>query len=513
MGAVVLATLTTLALALYARRISPDLLPQPSAELTNLDFNPYVIGLAVQATVVPVALLYLLSNTRAFRRVVSGEAVPRDTLRLFGGLVVTQLLTLSYQVGFSRLTGEPIPPPVLLVIAGGLLGGWRVGLGLGLITMLFCGSQDFLIGSDLLELYRLEGLRAFTMIPWDRVFLWNYITNLWASVAVWAGVAAGLGGELLGERWFAPGMALCLGMAIVAVGDALTSIAGAAPGAFFLIPDALVSGIAIAAIGLMVRNVQVGAARRKAEVAALARTQAELRALRAQINPHFLFNALNTIRYFVRTDPETARRLLLNLSEVFQRAFRSGEFVPLQDEISYVEAYLALEKARLNARLRVEWDIRTEEHLDQPVPTLILQPIVENAVVHGIAQKPEGGTVHITIDRIGSDLVLQVEDDGPGITPERLAEVLNSNYELQTQYTAATRSKPVCDQRAAGRRPAANTLLRSAEAADRKAIGLRNVDRRLRALYGEEYRLSVESEVGRGTRVLIRVPIAREVRP
>jgi len=222
----------------------------------------------------------------------------------------------------------------------------------------------------------------------------------------------------------------------------------------------------------MVRGVQVETARRKAETAELALAHAELRALRAQINPHFLFNALNTIRYFVRTDPKTARRLLLNLSEVFQRALRSGEFVPLRDELSYVEAYLALEKARLDDRLKVEWGILPEAVLDHPVPTLILQPVVENAVIHGIVRQPDGGTVRLAIEEADGDLLLRVEDDGAGIEPARLAEILGP------------------------------------EQAPNAAIGLRNIDGRLRAMYGEEYRLVVESKVGRGTSVQIRIPIS-----
>ena len=240
----------------------------------------------------------------------------------------------------------------------------------------------------------------------------------------------------------------------------------------YLLPIALVSGLAMAVIALIVRNVQAESDRRKTAAAELALARAELRALRAQINPHFLFNALNTIRYFVRTDAKAARRLLLDLSEVFQRALRSGEFVPLQDEISYVEAYLALEKARLDDRLQVEWAIRAEDRLDQPVPTLVLQPVVENAVVHGIAKMPEGGTVQITIEEADGDLLLRVEDDGPGIAPQRLAEILDQEMESGS-------------------------------------IGLRNIDGRLLALYGEAYRLEIQSAVGSGTRVQIRIPIER----
>jgi sensor histidine kinase YesM len=169
---------------------------------------------------------------------------------------------------------------------------------------------------------------------------------------------------------------------------------------------------------------------------------------------------------------------LLQLSQIFQRALQTGEFGPLRDEFSYVEAYLALEKARLEERLQIEWAGHKETTLlEHSVPTLILQPIVENAVIHGIDTQPEGGTVQITIEQVENDLVLRVEDNGPGIPADRLAEIQN----------------PATDN----------------SAAELSAIGLHNVDGRLRALYGEDYCLSIESEVGRGTDVEIRIPIER----
>jgi signal transduction histidine kinase len=231
----------------------------------------------------------------------------------------------------------------------------------------------------------------------------------------------------------------------------------------------LFSGLAMAAVALMVRSAQAEASRRRAEAAELELTKAELRALRAQINPHFLFNSLNTIRYFVRTDPETARKLLLNLSEIFQRALRAGEFVALRDELSYVEAYLALEEARLGERLRVAWSIPDETCMEALVPTLILQPVVENAVVHGIAVRPESGTVSIAVECSGPEVVLRVEDDGPGIAPDKLAALLTPGEE-------------------------------------RTGIGLSNIDGRLRAIYGEVYGLAIESKPGCGTCVQMRIP-------
>ena len=471
----ILATVAAFALALYARRVS-EYPPLSLAGLTAFEFDPYSVGFVLQELALPVVLIYVLSTTPLFRRIIGGEAVPqisreRDTLKLFGGLAVIQILSLGYSLGFLFLADEQVTFGVLLVVVSSLLGGWRFGLGLGIVTMFVRGTQNLFLDpeAEFLVLYRAGNLRGFfDLALWGDTFLWRYLIDPEVSSALWAGIVAGLCADLLGERRLTPVVALGLQAGTALGVGYLTAISWEDPAdlIYYLLPSVVVSGLAVAAIALMVRSVQ-------AEAAEMARTRAELRALRAQINPHFLFNALNTIRYFVRTEPEDARRLLLHLSEVFQRALRSGEFVPLRDELSYVESYLALEKARLDERLQIEWNACVEDHLDHPVPTLILQPIVENAVIHGIAQKPGGGTVRITADQIENDLVLHVEDDGPGIPPTRLTQIQN---------------------------PAE---------AESTGIGLRNVDGRLRALYGEAYRLVVDSETGRGTRVQIRIPIKR----
>lgn len=206
--------------------------------------------------------------------------------------------------------------------------------------------------------------------------------------------------------------------------------------------------------------------------------QAELRALHAQINPHFFFNSLNTIRYFIRTEPETARDLLTKLSEIFQRSLSAGEFVPLREEISHVDAYLALEKARLEERLQIVWTNLAEEQLDLLVPTLILQPLVENAVIHGISPRTEGGALHIVINQVGDDLLLQVDDNGVGFEPPPLSGSAAPDVPAED-----TRSRP--------------------------AIGLRNVDSRLRRLYGPAYALILTSKLGKGTRAIVKIPLKK----
>jgi signal transduction histidine kinase len=479
-GAAVLATCAVLALALYVRLEVADLPPVSLKEFTAFGFDPYLVGYLFEGVVVPAALIYLLSTTAPFRRVAAGQPQPSDALRLFVGLSIIQLLTLAFDLArFLSGRGEPLQAALglLVVVAGGLLAGWRLGLGLGLIAFFSRGTLELalMLGSGPLDIYRQGGvpflLREW---PWPALLRDFYLYNMWAWSALWAGLVAGLIGGLLGNRRFAPGVALALGVGFDLGAGYLTTIAGVPPGVFFLIPGMLISGLALPAVALMVHNVQADVARQKAEAAELALARAELRALRAQINPHFFFNALNTIRYFVRTDPQVARRLLVDLSEVFQRALRSGEMVPLRDELGYVQAYLALEKARLGQRLQVEWtlpEFDPPELLDHPVPTLILQPIVENAVVHGVAQKPEGGVVRVAVVCDGGDLLLRVADDGPGIPPGRLARILAPINQGDD------------------------------------AIALRNVDGRLRALYGSRCRLSIDAQEGLGTRVEIRIPL------
>lgn len=478
-----LVTLAALALAFYMRQRSPDpdISPLSLDELARVNFHPGGIGVAVQLAIVPVALILLFSNTALFQRIFSHQAAPRDARRFFAGLALIQVLVVGYSLGFASLLNEPPELSVLVLVApvavaGGLLRGWREGLGLGLLSLLLNGTVAFArflnhMAPELRFLLETEGLGAWSKMPWGDALLGHYVLNPIATSGLWMGILTGLCADMCGKRRCSPLIALTLGSGAALWAGAYRFVAGTFP-AEYLFPRTVTLGLAMAVVALIVRGVQAGVAQRQAEAAKLALTQAELRALRAQINPHFLFNALNTIRYFVRTDAETARRLLLDLSEIFQRALESGEFVPLRDELGYVEAYLAIEQARFDQRLQVEWVKPPAGLLDHPVPTLILQPIVENAVLHGIAPQPQGGSVKIAIEREGEDLLLRVEDDGPGVSASRLATLLDPQEE------------------------------------NNHTVGLRNVDRRLRTLYGEPYRLRIASQVGQGTRVLIRIPLS-----
>ncbi|MBK7896307.1 MAG: histidine kinase [Anaerolineaceae bacterium] len=445
-------------------------------------FNPYLLGIAVQEILVPLALIYGLSRTALFRRVVTETAVPPDEWRLIGLLLGMQFLVFLVRLGLANAINDQVTVDLLLVLVAGLLGGWRAGLATGLLATMLIGLSDYLSwGNETVSL--------------AVYFEFAVLKNLDAVTAVWAGTTIGLTAPLLHQRRFRPPVTTGLGVGLVAIAIGLMLYPAGYPPFYLnrLLPNLLIYGLGLGAVALMVRNVQDDESRRLAESARLelaqtnltltqtrlALTQAELRALHAQINPHFFFNTLNTIRYFVRTNPDEARELLIKLSEIFQRALSAGEFVPLRDEISYVEAYLALEKARLDERLNVIWTNLAKEWLDTAVPTLVLQPLVENAVIHGISRQPEGGTIHIVINRVADDLLIQLDDNGPGFD---VARVLANG---------AAQPNPLPE-------------------VERPSIGLRNVDERLRLLYGDAYRLHIESEPGKGTRIVFKIPLEQE---
>jgi LytS/YehU family sensor histidine kinase len=143
-------------------------------------------------------------------------------------------------------------------------------------------------------------------------------------------------------------------------------------------------------------------------------SQAELRALQSQINPHFLFNALNTLYGSIPRDASAARRMVINLAEIFRYFLQSDKtFVPLAEEMQIVRAYLEVEQNRLGNRLEIE--IQVDRDIEQvPIPVLSIQPLVENAIKHGIAGRTEPGRVRIKANRRGEELRISVENSGSG---------------------------------------------------------------------------------------------------
>ena len=202
--------------------------------------------------------------------------------------------------------------------------------------------------------------------------------------------------------------------------------------------------------------------------------EARLSALANQINPHFLFNTLASISSLIRSKPETARMVIVRLSSLLRRLMRSQDrFVPLREELASIDEYLDIELIRFGPQLRVEKDVDPHT-LEVLVPSMLLQPLVENSIKHGLSRKVGGGHILIRTRKRGAAALIEVVDDGIGMTADRLEQAL---------------------QGATG-------------------IGISNVNERLRVIYGEGCQLRFRSDMGHGTAVSVDIPdmVPAEVR-
>jgi two-component system LytT family sensor kinase len=196
---------------------------------------------------------------------------------------------------------------------------------------------------------------------------------------------------------------------------------------------------------------------------------ARMEALQNQINPHFLFNTLNSISSLVRFDPDTAREVISKLATILRRLLNSADsFVPLREEVEFIDNYLDIEVVRFGGdKLRVVKELAPES-LDVMVPSMLLQPLVENCIKHGLSSKVEGGSIYLRSRLADSGVVIEVEDDGVGMAA--------------TQFMESGTTRGV-------------------------GIGMANISERLQVLYGDTARMTIDSNEGKGTLVRIRLPL------
>lgn len=199
--------------------------------------------------------------------------------------------------------------------------------------------------------------------------------------------------------------------------------------------------------------------------------QGEIKILQSQINPYFLFNALNTISYYCSAKPCVAKNLINDLANYYRRNLAdTSSFISIRNELQHVGAYIHLEQARFGERLKVEYIVDTENTFN--VPPLILQPLVENAVKHGLYHKILGGKIIIHISQKDKFFKIAVIDNGFGIPKEKLSKIFD-------------------------------------DVPRKESIGLTNVNRRLIALYEEKYGLKIISKENKGTIAIIKIPIEK----
>ena len=248
-----------------------------------------------------------------------------------------------------------------------------------------------------------------------------------------------------------------------------------------LIPDGQVEGTLIVVGGVsskrliraadeVAKFVSIQLELAKLDESKQALAKAEVRMLRAQISPHFLYNALNSISSLIRTDPERARELLQEFADFTRYSFRtSGQFTTLAEELRNIDRYLTIQAQRYADRLNVRIKIAPEV-LHVVVPFLVLQPLVENAVQHGISPKPGGGTITVVAQDNGNEALISVEDDGVGMDADRLFADLRDAHKTGSH------------------------------------VGIGNINQRMRSVFGDEYALMAETAPGAGMKVILRVP-------
>jgi two-component system LytT family sensor kinase len=195
-----------------------------------------------------------------------------------------------------------------------------------------------------------------------------------------------------------------------------------------------------------------------------------MEALQNQINPHFLFNTLNSISSLVRFDPDTARELIIKLATILRRLLNSSDsFVPLQDELDFIDNYLDIEVVRFGRdKLRVVKELDPAS-LEIMVPSMLLQPLVENSIKHGLSSKIEGGSIYMRSRLNGASLTIEIEDDGVGMGSASLLE-------RPTGFGG-------------------------------NGIGMANIAERLKVLYGDKAKMTIDSLQGKGTLVRLRLPV------
>jgi two-component system LytT family sensor kinase len=426
---------------------------------TLLSTDQFLLTTLLVKLAVMAAAATVLVRFRRFRHFLIFEQRPSPDRLTFalslGSLLsmgVVSRLLLGYQAGDLTLEGA-----FLAGLIDGPYAGLTVGVMVG-IPPLFSGefiALPFAIGcgfagGGLRELCPKDVLWQFSPFVFTSLHrrAWQMIRSVkvdWQVMLLLAPIGLEIIRQLLGARYH----------------HRLFYLSPSSPRSAWLVIVVFATVLAVATPIKIWNNARIEHRLQEQEKLLLA---AKLEALANQINPHFLFNTLTSISSLIRTQPETARVLITKLSGLLRRLLRSTDhFVTLREEIEAIDEYLHIEVIRFGPQLRVVKQIHPLS-LDVIVPSLILQPLVENSIKHGLSPKVGGGRITITSRLANGHVIIEVVDDGLGMSDERLEHALGGG------------------------------------------IGLSNVNERLRTIYGAHCQLKLKSSPGQGTSVSLEIP-------
>jgi two-component system LytT family sensor kinase len=427
-----------------------------------MNLSALILTLMIKLGVIAV-LAGFIARFETFRRLILiEERGPRQKLDLAGFLGVPFMFGVLIRL-LAHYPGTDLGLEV--TVLSGLLGGTIVGLVVGMMVSL----PAWLIAHEQLAvpmavLYAVVAGSARYVCP-DKEEIWKFSPFIDLSLY-----------RSIKQRFKHPGMdwqvlfsLLCVALEIsrITLGR-LVNVHRR--NLFFLDPphpwtEILIVLGTLIGVGLPVRIWNNTRIEKKLEEQERLLMQSRMDALISQINPHFLFNTLNTVSSLTRFDPETARSVLLKLANILRRRLKTQiHFAPLKQELEFIDDYLDIEVVRFGRdKLQIRKEIEPET-LDMVMPSMILQPLVENAIRHGIAPKIEGGTITLRACRRNARLRVEVSDDGVGIPDGRGHEVFESG------------------------------------------IGISNVRERLKVLYGQDFNLVIDSQPGKGTAISFEIP-------
>ena len=442
----------------------------------------WVLGLTIVNSALILMVMYSSQNTALFQQLLFEPKLAlgkNKTLRLILFVFSFYLLTMFLQwLVFAREDETLQDHSFLVVLFAGLLLGWRVVVPMA-IAVIFIRSLLLIWLSaegEIATVLNQTPWQLFNPIVWvDESWVWltpentalvvSALTGLFAyyfssrskgiNYPIWIGVPLAYIIELsyISTAWFRWSED---NFTEFIANEAFGSVLGMILGCFIFI--------------LIINSARLKRIREDIAKAELVAAQAQIRFLQAQIKPHFLFNSLNVISSLIQQKPQEAKQLILELSQVFRHItchsddIQSTDLVCLEQELSYVKSYINLEKARLGEQLNVAWHI-SPHCLQSKVPALILQPLVENAIKHGITPLESGGLVSICASYQDNRLLLTVTDNGNGLMSQPMVSNTSGS-----------------------------------------GVALQNIKDRLQLFYGDYYTLTMDSKWGEGTEAILDLP-------